>query len=583
MAHKTVLIKRNGLTVECFVTTESGKLERKIETYGRRITDYVYRHDEAGRLAKVLRDDCTTEEYHYNQNGQRIEQRREYQGFSDGTRGRLLYDEKGKLLKAGDTTFAYDSHGALSERRDGQGITKYSYGKDTMLDRVTLTDGKHIRYEYAKSNPTGPARRFREDFLTAEFAWKDPTRLSAYRDHDTRLDHAFTYDASGILDRIRITPFTGSPEETGTDWLSILLRQNKRQRLDEYFRQRSGPLDLWCCCDQAGTLKLMADKHGVLIKEVTRDSFGLRYSDSFLDLFVPVGFAGGLTDPDTGLVRFGYRDYDPTVGRFTAPDPAKDRRGDGDLYDYCVDDPVSRVDPTGLWSKLNFDETRVRRDEGGRFSGGTGGGGGAGSQGGELHAMGGRQTATDAGGRPEQNATASSSASAQRVGEKVREAEARPKSASKEEQPTERKYYVIGKRPLDTFLPEQANEFLAENTQGTLEHRQFIADDGSNRGFFPEGFQKDSAENLGKYTYYDTHKYKAKFIDEAIRRYESENGPGPKYLILDYLPFSPADESVFYRESTYNWAAHNCQKYVESVLSLAEKLARQKGESLYYE
>ena len=35
-------------------------------------------------------------------------------------------------------------------------------------------------------------------------------------------------------------------------------------------------------------------------------------------------------------------DCDPTVGRFTALDPAKDRRGDGDPYGYCVDDPVSR-------------------------------------------------------------------------------------------------------------------------------------------------------------------------------------------------------------------------------------------------
>ena len=63
---------------------------------------------------------------------------------------------------------------------------------------------------------------------------------------------------------------------------------------------------------------------------------------------MPIGFAGGLVDRDTGLIRFGYRDYDPHVGRFTAPDPAGDRRGDGDLYDYCVDDPVSRVDPLGL-------------------------------------------------------------------------------------------------------------------------------------------------------------------------------------------------------------------------------------------
>ena len=29
------------------------------------------------------------------------------------------------------------------------------------------------------------------------------------------------------------------------------------------------------------------------------------------------GFAGGLHDPDTALVRFGARDYDPATGRWT--------------------------------------------------------------------------------------------------------------------------------------------------------------------------------------------------------------------------------------------------------------------------
>jgi RHS repeat-associated protein len=37
--------------------------------------------------------------------------------------------------------------------------------------------------------------------------------------------------------------------------------------------------------------------------------------------FQPFGFAGGLYDPDTGLVRFGARDYDAAAGRWTANDP----------------------------------------------------------------------------------------------------------------------------------------------------------------------------------------------------------------------------------------------------------------------
>ncbi|MBU1388574.1 MAG: RHS repeat-associated core domain-containing protein, partial [Proteobacteria bacterium] len=60
------------------------------------------------------------------------------------------------------------------------------------------------------------------------------------------------------------------------------------------------------------------------------------------------GFAGGLYDADTGLVRFGYRDYDPDTGRWTAKDPIGFSGGDTDLYGYVLNDPVNFVDPEGL-------------------------------------------------------------------------------------------------------------------------------------------------------------------------------------------------------------------------------------------
>ena len=53
--------------------------------------------------------------------------------------------------------------------------------------------------------------------------------------------------------------------------------------------------------------------------------------------------AGGLYDPDTGLTRFVWRDYDADTGRFTALDPLGKKGGDKDWYGYCVDDPVNRV------------------------------------------------------------------------------------------------------------------------------------------------------------------------------------------------------------------------------------------------
>jgi RHS repeat-associated protein len=55
-----------------------------------------------------------------------------------------------------------------------------------------------------------------------------------------------------------------------------------------------------------------------------------------------------LHDRDTGLVRFGFRDFDTDIGRWTAKDPILFAGGDTDLYGYCLNDPVNLLDPFGL-------------------------------------------------------------------------------------------------------------------------------------------------------------------------------------------------------------------------------------------
>nr|WP_079030536.1 RHS repeat-associated core domain-containing protein [Streptomyces ambofaciens]CAJ88805.1 putative secreted protein [Streptomyces ambofaciens ATCC 23877] len=59
----------------------------------------------------------------------------------------------------------------------------------------------------------------------------------------------------------------------------------------------------------------------------------------------PYRCAGTYADP-TGLYKMGHRYYDPTLGRFTQPDPSGQETNP---YLYAVGDPVNLVDPTGLF------------------------------------------------------------------------------------------------------------------------------------------------------------------------------------------------------------------------------------------
>lgn len=95
--------------------------------------------------------------------------------------------------------------------------------------------------------------------------------------------------------------------------------------------------------DENGSPKIITDNGGNIVKQIEYDSWGNILSDSNPDFKIALGFAGGLQDPDTGLIRFGVRDYEPLTGRWTAKDPIGFRGGSVDLYVYCGNNPVRQI------------------------------------------------------------------------------------------------------------------------------------------------------------------------------------------------------------------------------------------------
>jgi RHS repeat-associated protein len=100
--------------------------------------------------------------------------------------------------------------------------------------------------------------------------------------------------------------------------------------------------------DHLGSVRLVVDVvTGAVAQRLDYDEFGRVLLDNSPG-FQPFGFAGGLYDPDTELVRLGARDYDAEVGRWTAKDPVSFWGADTNLHRYAFGDPINLVDPSGL-------------------------------------------------------------------------------------------------------------------------------------------------------------------------------------------------------------------------------------------
>jgi RHS repeat-associated protein len=100
--------------------------------------------------------------------------------------------------------------------------------------------------------------------------------------------------------------------------------------------------------DQLGSVRLVVDANtGSVAQRIDYDEYG-RVTQNTNPGFQPFAFAGGIYDDQTKLTRFGVRDYDAEIGRWTAKDPVGFLGGQENLFVYAGNDPINSIDPNGL-------------------------------------------------------------------------------------------------------------------------------------------------------------------------------------------------------------------------------------------
>lgn len=284
-----------------FTRDVNGRIITKVETIGGSTNTDAYTYDPAGRLTEVRQNGSVIGSYSYSANGNRL----------SANGANATYDAQDRLVQAGTAQFTYTTAGERATKTVGSAVTTYQYDEAGNLMGVTLPNSQQIAYLVDALNRRVGKRV--NGVLVQGFLYQGELQPAAELDGSNNVVSRFVYGARANV-----------PE--------YLIKGGQTYRI---------------IADHLGSPRLVVNTAtGQVAQRLDYDVWGNVTQDTNPG-FQPFGFAGGLYDQDTGLVRFGLRDYDAATGQWTAKDPVGFGGDSTNLYAYVGNDPVNYIDPSG--------------------------------------------------------------------------------------------------------------------------------------------------------------------------------------------------------------------------------------------
>lgn len=264
-----------------------------------------YGYDVVDRLtsAAYTNPSQSSENYAYDSVGNRT---------SSHLSASYAYQRFNRLTNTSSVSYEYDANGNLISKTDAGGTWTYNWDFENRLKQVIKPGGESVSYKY------------------------DALGRRIQRTPSAGVSTNFVYDGQDVIKDI-------NSDGSTVDYLNGPGIDNKL-RLTDSRLAATGPL--YFVQDQLGSTTALTNSNGGVVAQIKYDAFGNSTGSSL----TRYDYTGRERDPDTGLIYYRARWYDPQVGRFISEDPIG-LAGGINQFAYVLNGPINKSDPQGLFNE----------------------------------------------------------------------------------------------------------------------------------------------------------------------------------------------------------------------------------------